>query len=545
MEGQAPDDDWDPSCIKIESQGEIIATVDAALVTQEPEVKHAKYGDDRPALDYGLRPAQERAWMSPTEAEAEAQLHSDSERLAHPNRCIVIGVTIDGLALALYCSNNEDAEKVEPPQPKPLQSEQEGRVNEVERKMFVWYDLMAKRNLAFRYKMELLHLEQAAYESHMAQTLRHFLETPAQVKLVMQYMLDQARVDFHLRPVVHRLGPLLSDQVKEHRTTARPPRTKATAPLHGTWPLQSAPEPGGQDKAKLTRFRIYSCRAKPGVNGAPWKESKQCIHTWAKTAPLSAMNDTHLIVFYQSDITTFTYRVWTLDRQKQVAVAHWKADALPRQMLVPATPDGVRTTHGTLALGADGHCALAMQAGVLVWNALAPPECDEPATLLLLEGREVSAVHMAAGDCVTLGTVLGESFTLGWRTGELHAYDALRGIEPVWGVQFRPLAKSRFMLSVMGMTLCAPYDAKMINIDRPVAFDTCGGLIYVLSKYGMIKVFDAYTRRVCHEFPAPDEPSKTPFLQHCYQGVRAGADTLYVLYPEGRVRCIKLGKVGK
>ena len=121
------------------------------------------------------------------------------------------------------------------------------------------------------------------------------------------------------------------------------------------------------------------------------------------------------------------------------------------------------------------------------------------------------------------------------------AYDALQAVEPIWSVAFRPQSKVRLTLSVMEITICSPSEGKMIAMDRPLAMDMCGGLIFVLSKYGLIKVFDAYTRAVCHEFPPPETGAKTPLLQHCYQGMRVSGDTMWSLYPGGLVRCIKLG----
>lgn len=528
--------DWDPSLINIESQGEIIAVVEAATVTQTLDTLRSKYGDDAPAIDPLTRPAQEQAWMSPSEAQAEAQVHCESERLLYPNRCVILGVTATGMGLALYCADSKGEEEPGlPPMEEEEKDENEmGKVNIAAKKMLIWYDRYAKCNLAFRYKLEFMRIECAAYQTHVEQTLRHFVQTPKDVERVLEYIMDQTRVDFHLRDVVRNLGPLVNAQRKDLRVTPRPDRPALVTPTHGIWPIQRACHTD-PDPDLLTCWTLHVCR------GGPWKEQRKVkVHTWAKTAPLSALNDTHLMLLYQSALTTLTHRVYSLCEEsgaiKLVAEQNWRADALPRQMMV-----GKRSTHGSLSLcpKGTGNCALAMQSAVAVWNVF--DVAGEDAVVVALEGREISAVHII-DDALTMGTTLGESYTLNWRTAELLAYDALRAIEPVWAVRFRPLAKARFMLSVMGVTLCAPFDAKMLSMDRPVAMDTCGGLIYVVSKYGFINVFDMYTRRVCHTFPPPEASAKTPLLQHCYQGVRATPDALYVIYPGGCVRTIKLGK---
>jgi len=524
--------EWDPSSINIESRGEIIPVVEAATITQTLETLRTKYGDDAPAIDPLARSAQEHAWMSPTEAQAKAQVHCESERLLYPNRCIVIGVTGKGMALALYCADDKTAEEPGPP-PKE-EAQPTGKVDMAAKAMDVWYERYAKCNMAFRYKIELKSIEVAAYRSHIEQVLLHFVRDPSDAKRVLDYMIDQTRVDLHLRAVAREMGPLMSAQLKEDTfsISPRPNRPGAVTPAQGLWPIQLADQEPPTDHPGLTKWALHVCR------GKAWKEQRKlAVYTWAKTAPLSALSDTHLVLFYQSGSTTLTHRLYSLCEEggaiKLVAEQHWRAEALPSQMLLGTT--GTRTTHGSLSLHGE-QCALAMQSAVLIWKI---GQQETEATVIVLDKREISAVQVL-GDTLSMGTTLGECYVLNWRSAELLAYDALRGIEPIWQVRYRPLAKARFMLSVMGVAMGAPWDNKMMGMDRPVAMDTCGGLLYVVSKYGFINVFDMHTRRVCHTFPPPEASANTPLLQYCYAGVRATPDTLYVLHHGGTMRTIKL-----
>lgn len=526
---------FDPATIKIESRGEVVVHVDGATITASADAQRTKYGDDRPPLDPATRPAQEVAWMSPTDAQAKAQVHEESERLIYPNRCIMVGITGSGLALALYCSDSRDldAETDDPPEVETDENEG-GKADVAAKRMLAWYERYAKCNLAFRWKLRAMATEVDAYRMHMEQVIKHFIGTPKEMQQLMEYMVDQARVDFHFRAPVKELGPLLNAQLKELRQTQRPARPPIVQPLIGAWPIQRASQPAAK-AADSTKWTLWVCR---GSRGGWREQSKQvAVRSWGKTVPLAAMNDTQLLLVYQSDEKTLTHRLYSLGASaiKVVAEHHWVAGQLPKQMV-----GGPRITHCALAICPQGTglCALAMQGAALLWN---PLEANaQEAVCVALEGRELSAVHVV-GDAVSLGTTQGECYTINWRSAEMLAYDALRAVEPVWGIQYRPLANARFMLSVMEVTMCAPHDAKIMSMDRPVAMDTCGGLIYVVSKYGFINVFDAYTRRVCHTFPPPESGAKTPLLQHHYQGLRATANTLWVVYPGGCVRSIKLG----
>jgi len=535
--------EFDPATIKIESRGEVVVHVDGATITASAEAQRTKYGDDRPPLDLATRPAQEVAWMSPTEAQAAVQVHEESERLIYPNRCIMVGITASGLALALYCSDSRDPDAeaddtydVPPDQKADPDPEETGKADAAAKRMLAWYERYGKCNLAFRWKLRAMASEVDAYRVHMEQVIRHFIGTPEEMRQLMEYMVDQARVDFHFRSAVKELGPQLSAQLKELRQTQRPARPAIAQPAIGAWPIQRAGEPVADKATDSTKWTLWVCR---GSRGA-WREQpkKLAVRTWGKTVPLAAMNDTHLVLVYQSDASTLTHRMYALGASalKVVAEHHWLAGQLPRHMV-----GGPRISNCALALCPQGTglCALAMQGAVLLWHPLEPTEPE--AVCVALEGRELSAVHVV-GDAISLGTTQGECYTLNWRSAEMLAYDALRAVEPVWGLQYRPLANARFMLSVMEVTMCAPHDAKIMAMDRPVAMDTCGGLVYAVSKYGFINVFDAYTRRVCHTFPPPESGAKTPLLQHHYQGLRATADTLWVVYPGGCVRSIRLGK---
>jgi hypothetical protein len=150
---------------------------------------------------------------------------------------------------------------------------------------------------------------------------------------------------------------------------------------------------------------------------------------------------------------------------------------------------------------------------------------------------------------IVLGTDKGECYGINWRTGKVIFIEATPGVEPIFTTHYSN--GKIFLHSVMAITASIPDlssgipQMTILPMDRPVSMHTCGSLIFVVSKYGFVKVFSSIARKVAREFPPPVTGSKTPLLQHAYRGVRAYTDHLVIVYPSGMVRNLILTKTIK
>jgi hypothetical protein len=147
---------------------------------------------------------------------------------------------------------------------------------------------------------------------------------------------------------------------------------------------------------------------------------------------------------------------------------------------------------------------------------------------------------------IMLGTHRGECFTFCWRSGTRSNTEMIPGIQPVFSTHY---SNGRLILhgvDSMSGSISNVGPHTIVPLRRPLALTTCGSLIYVLSKYGEIMVFDSFARQFCRPFNAPPPPSKGDesqrllLLQHRYEGIVATPMSVVAVYPNGVIRRISL-----
>ena len=85
----------------------------------------------------------------------------------------------------------------------------------------------------------------------------------------------------------------------------------------------------------------------------------------------------------------------------------------------------------------------------------------------------------------------------------------------------------------------------VVELRRPVALDSSGPLIFVLTKYGFLNIIHAEMRNVSRIFEPPREVYEVPQLQHAYKGIKAYKDRVVCVYQNGLVRNMMLHEIKK
>jgi len=155
------------------------------------------------------------------------------------------------------------------------------------------------------------------------------------------------------------------------------------------------------------------------------------------------------------------------------------------------------------------------------------------------EEKDIPEVPQWCGH-VMLGTHRGECFTFCWRSGKHAPVEMLPGNEPVFSTHY---SNGRLILhgaSSMSGSISSVGSHTKIPLRRPLALTTCGSLIFVLSKYGHVIVFDSFARQFCRPFNPPPQGAMTYMLQHAYQGIWASPTRVVAVYMNGIVRTIEL-----
>lgn len=85
-----------------------------------------------------------------------------------------------------------------------------------------------------------------------------------------------------------------------------------------------------------------------------------------------------------------------------------------------------------------------------------------------------------------------------------------------------------------------PQQPVLLNTERPLAFDTCGSLIFVLTKYGGYQVFNTNVRKVLYQGAPVKQDLLHTGAQHAYAGIKAYPEHVVCVYPNGVIRRITL-----
>lgn len=155
------------------------------------------------------------------------------------------------------------------------------------------------------------------------------------------------------------------------------------------------------------------------------------------------------------------------------------------------------------------------------------------------ERRQVTSVTVQDG-FVLLGTKQGEVYGIRRSTGIVEHCNYMPAVEPIFA------AKMNCERIIMQTVMSASYniDARGENVtviaaDRPIGMDMCGTLFGYVNKYGLIKLYDLTTAKVCKDFSPPIQGARTPLLQHAYPAMKMFRKRIVIVYPSGVVRSIE------
>jgi hypothetical protein len=441
-------------------------------------------------------------------------------------------------------------------------------------KYYAWYAL---KNPAFGLKVYERYFERKNfYLSKKFDVKQLYLQKDA--NLLLQDVLSIAKVDPTLREPITKLGNAISRKLKTLPLAFRKGKTR---------PLQMAEERPGKSYAAVryaefpfaepvpekqlelitatptqSVYRLLLGKTPTANKKTSWKDMNHVIVTRSKTVPACGMNDTHLVVVYEPlvektedegiifidlfEFITNTTRLKKLDRfyfrfpPLLVEMAGLVSVHLSREMIFSMT------------FANHAFCFDMLRQIKPTVVSCIKLETDDPAFTRMVttapvfhprtEFRNAESTEKWGGT-VLIGTDKGECYGVDWQNGTVYFVNHAPAVEHVFATHYT--AGKVFMQTVMGISgrisnMEAEDALTVLPIDRPVAMDTCGGLIFVITKYGLIKVLSCLVRGVSREFPPPEGGARTVLFQVAYKGMKAYHNHIVCVYPNGIIRKIAL-----
>lgn len=537
---------------KEEEETEEVDLGDTTFEVLRPELREDAFGD-LPAEDRKTRFDVEQHFI----AAKPDQKHHDcfSHPFVQPDKCFLVGTN----GFVSWAFQSQDYAEPKTVEEKDKKDSLAIKVAES--------DAYGKVNPSFGYKTSCAGLEQNAFYYHNLYTI-HLLTQATNAKLMSQEFQAIAMVDPSLVGVMRMLGPKISKAMK-------------TLPEYATpKPIQSQNRPGGcyasvehtthesvavQEitSTALIEFRLLTCETpymKKKMQAAKMKkknELKVVKPKWQDafcsfkcvpgTVPSASFNETHFTVLYQPGGKRGLMRLCVYEIAKG-----YKKPVRTFDFYFPEafSQEGMLCT----TLGVDGMYAVSLSSGALVLNALSDE--TEPGmhviSLVMADEaennfvkRRITSISFAKDQpsILVLGTDKGECYMIEWATGDPYNIEHTPAVEPIFSASMSN--NYVFAASVMGLLICRPSIPipLFMDMDRPLAFDTCGSLIFVMTKYGGLKFFHKTMRKVVHCCePVSQKQLRLNGIQHAYAGLKAFQDRVVCVYPNGVVRNYQLIK---
>ena len=553
---------------EIKSIGEIVASAVFAKETQSATEKLARnvssYGD-LPESCWETREEQERRWMAPGPDDPIYDL--ESTVLPHPERSVILG-TNGVLSFALQCMDSTGV-----PHNKLISGgvphEKETEEQKVTR-IKADFEAYAEKNAAFGYKYELGILERKSlYASVKHDISITFVQGEA--RHLKNHLVDMGKVDSSLREVVTRLVPKVDEKIAKLPPKLAKKQSAKMAPREFA-PVEylsaefvTLPKEGAVAAGELTTFRLLVCKTPTDYSALFLDEKKKkklkdkrpkwvdvdiMFDTQFKSVPAGAFNDTHLAILSLQAAPLLYVDLFELPTDETTAknggsLKLTRTKRFAFQLPSQFCDSGLAGLH----LSSAGVLSMSYGNGVLVFDTL---EMVPGIHVILLDKRSVlscAVFHPPAyprpqdhwSGSILIGTDKGECYAVDWRAGKVIYVESTPAIEPVFGVHYsNGKLMMQTVMSITGIISNLNRFTTVLPIDRPLAFDSCGSLICVLSKYGFLKVMSSLARHVAREIPAPQGMSRTATMQHAYKGLRAYTDHVVCVYPNGIVRNLVL-----
>jgi len=542
---------------------EIISDEKEATFTKSPEMTEAEQKDSFGDLDkskWAKRNDIENHFL----AAKPSQKHKDwqSHPFKNSKKTIVFG-TNGYMAWATEC---EDIKKFAVDDDDDEETDLEGKINDSRE--------YAKCNPAAAYKHACSALEKSSVVRHTNYEI-HNLQTSENAKLKAQELVAICKVDKSLLAPFKILGPKLSKKMKELPVSIKEPKPiesqqrprNAFCSVKYWKEEESLPKADlgeGEGEEEVVEFKLLYCRVpyeKKKMNAGKkstkeknktkevkpkWNYAKHILKCVSGTTPSACFNDTHLFVVYQpaGSIDTGILRVSVFDASGTLDQPEKTFDFIfPEKFSM----EGMLCT----ALSKEGVFAASLSSGAIIFDLESNRHCLwlDPGEITEEEDknwimRSVTSLSFSSQDSnlLCMGTDKGECYIVNWTNGEQYNIEHLPAVEPVFAASHSN--NHTFMESVFGIVVCRPLlpIPVFVDMDRPIAYDTCGSLIAVMTKYGGLKIFHKKVRRLLYAAVPITQTKKHAInnVQHAYPGLKLFEESVVCVYPDGIVRKYQL-----
>lgn len=314
------------------------------------------------------------------------------------------------------------------------------------------------------------------------------------------------------------------------------------------------------DIKEFDKFVLWHCNthSKPA-----WTKSKVAAFKVAKTTvPCMAFNETHLAVLYQphdepdtSVVTVALYRLNDTPARKPCDCFHFH---FPKEHF---GEQGLLRLH----LNDVGILSVSFANGAVVIDT----QRTLPTRVVTCSKRLVTATCAYGRERILLGTEAGECFCVNWQTGDIEFSEMTPVIEPIYSLAHSNRRVFMHAASSISGRMNPYLNNAMTHLPtgRLTGFDVCGTLLFSMEKYGSIQVFSTIARNVLFPFTPPKEhefASKTFCVDlgdksksvepkfHTvpipppayYQSIKAEADRIVAVYPNGLIRMFTISQNG-
>lgn len=527
---------------------------------QKEAIWEVRYGDLPTELRPG-REAEEQHWMAPKPGQTYEQL--ESKPFLNPERTYVVGT--NGVFAIAFQANDDDSV---PPQTKEAKEEKDKEQ---------YYKYYATKNPAFALKEFERMFERRNFYLAMRFSVKQ-LCLRQDAELLLEDVLSISKIDPTLREPISKMGAVISKKLhtlptKFPKGKTRPPQMAEERPgkayaavRYAEYPFAEPVKEKQLDLITATPtqsvYRLLLGKTPTSNKKTSWKDINHVIITQGKTVPACGMNDTHMVVVYEPlvekpedagivfidlfEFITETTRLKKVDRfyfrfpPTLVEMTGLVSVHLSRELIFSMTFANHVFCFDVLRQ---------IKPGIVSSVKL---ETEDPKFARLVttapifhprnEFRTPDSTEKWPGT-VLMGTDKGECYMADWQTGTVYHVNHGPAVEQVFATHYS--AGRVFMQTIMGVSgRISNMEHKdgltVLPIGRPMAMDVCGGLIFVITKYGLIKIFSCLARDIIREFPAPEGGAQTVLFQVAYKGMKAYHDHIVCVYPNGIIRKISL-----
>ncbi|MBX9636528.1 MAG: hypothetical protein K2Q45_03145 [Nitrosomonas sp.] len=418
----------------------------------------------------------------------------------------------------------------------------------------------AKQNPCFRYKWATTQLEREAAAVSTTYSIKHELFVKDDAKTKLAFFKSMVDVDLTMVKPMQYIATLLNEKLKTLPETddnanadfrqVKPedrPGKNINIEFSVMPPLADGEAAPPLQLGAYDCFKLLLCKV-PTQDPTKWKEygNDFMFKCESNTVPIACFNDTHFIVLYQVPGKPLI-QVRHYELEPQDGSGHYIRPVRDLDFVFTFPVDfGATGFFGAfLSNDANKHLLVVFGTGVLVF----PKKKNQDVSVYRIHPsdkyiRLITCANMV-NNHLMIGTDSGECFTLDIFTKKLVQVEVTPAIEPIFSIHAKEENPGRCVLhsvfNLSGRMSTRPEAPNtLLELRRPVALDSEGSLVFVLTKYGFINIIHADMRKVARILEPPYQIHTAPPLQHAYKGIRVFKDKFVCVYQNGIVRSTRL-----